>query len=201
MIRLGEPFAFERTRKDPEELRFLPEVQAILLGVERGGFEEAVIRMLILIAEARTSVRRDRLERAAKVLSQDEPFASLGLERRAALIHEQSVIVEFEPDLAVKALPQLLPNIEERRRAIEVVEYIAGAIEEMESSTIRMVQRFNSVLGLPFVALFWAERGSAAQRHGGAARGAGQRHDRDRSGGRGAEGGPIAARGGEGGRA
>ena len=90
MLRLGEAFAFQRTLKDPKMLRFLPEVQAILLGVDRGGFEEAVIRMLILMAGTRGSVRRDRLERSAKVLAHDEPFASLGAEKRAALIHEAS---------------------------------------------------------------------------------------------------------------
>ena len=78
MLRLGEKLAFERTRKDPKVLRYLPEVQAVLLSVDRGGFEEAVIRMLILMAESRATVRRDRLERSAKVLGHDEPFASLG---------------------------------------------------------------------------------------------------------------------------
>ncbi len=153
MIRFGEPFAFERTRKDPKKLRFLPEVQAILRGVDRGGFEEAVIRMLILLAESRATVRRDRLERSAKVLSHDEPFASLGPERRTALIHEQSVIVEFEPDLAVKTLPDLLPDKAERQKAIEVVEYIAGAVDEMEPKMIQMVERFRAALGLPGLAL------------------------------------------------
>src|SRR5208282_5389395 len=124
MLRLGEPFAFERARKDPKLLRFLPEVQQILLGVDRGGFEEAVIRMLILMAESRGTVRRDRLERSAKVLGHDEPFASLGAEKRAALIHEQSLIAEFERDRATETLPELLPDMEERQRAIEVVEYI-----------------------------------------------------------------------------
>jgi hypothetical protein len=83
MNRLAESHTFQRTRKDPKELRYLPEVQAILLGLARGGFEEAVIRMLILLAESRGSVRRDRLERSAKVLTKDEPFASLGPDRRA----------------------------------------------------------------------------------------------------------------------
>jgi hypothetical protein len=153
MLRLGHPFAFERTLKDPKKLRYLPEVQQILLNVDRGGFEEAVIRMLILMAESRGTVRRDRLERSAKVLGHDEPFASLGPERRAALIHEQSVIVEFESDLAVKTLPDLLPDMEERRRALDVVEFIAGAVEEMEPKTIQMVQRFRAALGLPGLAL------------------------------------------------
>ena len=74
---------FQRTRKDPQELRFLPEVQALLLGVERGGFAEAIIRMLIVLAQSRSSVRRSRLERFAHVFNCDEPFASLGAERRA----------------------------------------------------------------------------------------------------------------------
>ncbi len=149
---LGASHAFERTRKDPKELRFLPEVQAILLGVDRGGFEEAVIRMLILLAESRGSVRRDRLERSTKVLTKDEPFASLGGERRAALIREQSIIAEFEKDLAIDTLPALLPGSEERRKAIEVVEFIAGSLEEMEPHTLKTLQRFHAALGLPAIA-------------------------------------------------
>ena len=149
MLRLGEKIAFERTRKDPKMLRFLPEVQAILLGADRGGFEEAVIRMLILMAQSRATVRRDRLERSAKVLAHDEPFASLGAEKRAALIHEQSIVVEFERELAIRTLPELLPDRDDRLRAVEVVEYIAGAVEEMEPATMQLVQRFHSVLGLP----------------------------------------------------
>ena len=148
---IGASHAFTRTMKDPKELRFLPEVQAILLGIERGGSAEAVIRMLILLAESRGSVRRDRLERSSRVLTRDEPFASLGAERRAALIREQSIIAEFEPDRAIETLPTLLPGFEERRKAIEVVEYIAGSMEEMEPRTLKILQRFHAALGLPLI--------------------------------------------------
>ncbi len=149
---LGSSHAFERTRKDPKELRFLPEVQAILLGIDRGGFEEAVIRMLVLLAESRGSVRRDRLERSTKVLTKDEPFVSLGAERRAALIREQSIIAEFEKDRAIETLPDLLPRPEERRKAIEVVEFVVGPMEDMEPHTFKTLQRFHAVLGLPAIA-------------------------------------------------
>ena len=97
----------------------------------------------------RGSVRRDRLERSSKVLTTDEPFASLGAERRAALIREQSIIAEFEKDRAIQTLPDLLPGLEERRRAIEVVEFIAGPMEEMEPRTIKTLQKFHAALGLP----------------------------------------------------
>lgn len=149
---IGASHAFTRTLKDPKELRYLPEVQAVLLNIERGGFEEAVIRMLVLLAESRGAVRRDRLERSSKVLTKDEPFASLGSERRAALIREQSIIAEFEPDRAIATLPALLPDPEQRRKAIEVVEYIAGSMEEMEPNTLKILQRFHSALSLPLIA-------------------------------------------------
>ncbi len=149
MAWVGRTHNFQRTLKDPAELRFLPEVRAILHNIERGGFAEAVIRMLIVLAEARGSVRRSRLERSAHVLTHDEPFASLGTERRAELIHEQSVIVEFEKDLAIDALARLLPEMAGRLKAMGVVEFIAGALEEMEPNTIQALQRFRRVLGLP----------------------------------------------------
>jgi len=153
MNRLAATHAFERTRKDPKELRYLPEVQAAMLGLARGGLEEAVIRMLILLAESRGSVRRDRLERSAKVLTRDEPFASLAPERRAALIREQGILVQFEPDWAVAALPELLRDPEQRRKAMDVVEYIVGSYEEMEPATLKVLQRMHEVLELAPIAL------------------------------------------------
>jgi pimeloyl-ACP methyl ester carboxylesterase/tellurite resistance protein len=149
MAWVGRLQGYERTKKDPSQLKLLPNVQALLLGVERGGFAEAVIRMLVLLAESRGAVRRDRLERSAKVLNQDEPFAALGAERRAAIIQEQSIIAEYERDRGIDALAILLPGEAERSKALEVVEYIAGPIEEMEPETIKMLQRFRHALGLP----------------------------------------------------
>lgn len=149
MLSIGQSHAFQRARKDPSELRHLPEVELALMHVDRGGFAEAVIRMLLILAEARGSVRRSRLERSARVLTRDEPFRSLGSELRAKLIHEQTLIVEFEHDRAIEALSVLLGGQDERRKAIDVVENIAGPLEEMEPHTIHALQTFRRVLGLP----------------------------------------------------
>jgi pimeloyl-ACP methyl ester carboxylesterase len=149
MQRLGAPNAYQRKRLDPGELAHLPEVEEILLAIDRGGFEVAVIRMLILMAESRGAVRRDRLERSAKVLSRDEPFASLGAEKRSALIREQTIVVEFAPERAIQTLPDLLSDPGDRQRAIAVVEYIAGIVEEMEPQTIKTLEKMRAALGLP----------------------------------------------------
>ena len=137
-----------RTLKTNDELRALPAVQSALIHVDQGGFCEAVIRMLILLADSRGGIRRDRLERASKILTQDEPFKSLAPEERAMMLNEQKLIAEFAPDAAIEALPKLLKTQKDRKLAAQVVQYVPGALDEMAPHTMEMLQRFHHVLGL-----------------------------------------------------
>lgn len=144
----GRSHATRRTLKNPAELRALPEVRIALGHLEGGGFVEGVIRMLILLAESRGNVRRDRLERSAQVLAEDEPFSSISVDERARIIHEQTLIVTFAHDEAIEALKVLLPTQEERELALKVVQFIPGRIEEMAPHTLDLLQHLHGVLGV-----------------------------------------------------
>jgi hypothetical protein len=91
-------------------------------------------------------VRRDRLERSAQVLTQEEPFASLDPEQRAAIIRQQSIIVEFEREKSIECLPRLLPSAELRERALDVVHYVVGPLDEMAAESKKLLNRFEALL-------------------------------------------------------
>jgi pimeloyl-ACP methyl ester carboxylesterase len=145
----GHKHELRRTLKNEAELRALPEVQIALRSAGEGGFTDAVIRMLVLLAESRGNVRRDRLERSSALLSGSEPFRSLTSDQRKRIIDQQSLLVEFAPEQAIETLPLLLKTPEERALAARVVQYVPGAISEMAPHTLEMLQRFRHVLGLP----------------------------------------------------
>jgi len=145
----GHSHEARRTLKSAVELGHLPEVTHALAHLERGGLIEGVIRMLVLLAETRGTVRRDRLERSAQVLTRDEPFRSLSGEQRAMIIHEQSLVANYGGERAVTTLAKLLRSPAERDMASRVVRYIVGAIAEMSPDTLSMLQRFHTLLRLP----------------------------------------------------
>jgi tellurite resistance protein len=131
----------------PTDPYALAPVQDALDRIETGEFAEAVIRMLVLLARARGSVRRSRLQRSTEVLDATEPFASMKPKHRTRIIHRESIIASLEPDAALRALPRLLPLQEERSRAIELCFAIAGPAEEMSSPVVALFARFAEILG------------------------------------------------------
>ena len=131
-----------------EDLIRLPEVQAVLAKMRQGGFKEAVVRMMVLMAQSRGGVRRSRLERANEVVTRRAPFAVLSEEERNTLIHEQSLMVEVSPDDAMATLADLIADMKERRQAIDIIKYVAGPDDEMaEASKDRLAQLIRA-LGL-----------------------------------------------------
>jgi pimeloyl-ACP methyl ester carboxylesterase/tellurite resistance protein len=124
-----------------------PEVRQALARMAEGGYAEAVVRMMILLAQARGGVRRDRLVRSSAMMRETEPFASMTPEARQALIRTQTVISAMSPTEALETLPKLLPKAADRRRALAAVEGVAGPEAELGEAAVAMLLRLRTTLG------------------------------------------------------
>jgi hypothetical protein len=144
---LGERQSRRISGAPQEDLRSLVQVQDALDRIDQGGFAAGVIRMLIRLAHSRKEVRRSRLERSNQMLLSTEPFASMKPKARTRLIHRESLIVGFEPEAAIAALPTLIQGDVERREALDLCWTIAGPREEMSPETLEMLARLAAVLG------------------------------------------------------
>ncbi|WP_219764649.1 DUF3141 domain-containing protein [Neoroseomonas alba] len=131
-----------------ETLYEMPDVEAALQKIGQGGFAEAVIRMLVLMARSRGAVRESRLHRSNEILHSTPPFDTMDEAHRTQIIHQQTLAVDFEPEAAILALPALLPNAEDRVRALRLVEDIAGDPAEMSEPTVRMLARLREILAV-----------------------------------------------------
>lgn len=143
MMRLG---ASQQARPPEHNVGKLPQVRDAIQNAEAGGYKEAIVRMLILLARARGSVRRDRLERTNRLLHSRAPFDTMTADRRARLINEQNMIVEFAGEGAVTSLPVLLRDDVDRVRAVNLVFEIVGPMEEMDDRTTAMFKQLQSTL-------------------------------------------------------
>lgn len=143
MKRLG---AARHARPQAHDVSKFPHVQEAIEKAKLGGYAEGIVRMLILLARARGSVRRDRLERSDRLLHARPPFNSMTPESRSRMIYEQSLIVEFAGNEAITSLANILKDPTDRYRALNMVLDVAGPIADMDGPTIAMFKRLQGAL-------------------------------------------------------
>ncbi|HEX4886093.1 MAG TPA: hypothetical protein VFX05_18265, partial [Casimicrobiaceae bacterium] len=103
------------TRFDP---RGLPAVRQVLDDLEAGGAVEGFVRIGLLIAKAGGGRRRlSSMERVRELIAPAHLLDGVSEDEFRRLMHEETIIVEFEPARAKRALPRLLRASADRRHA------------------------------------------------------------------------------------
>lgn len=146
---IGEPRSDLPSDAPREDLRTLTSVQDALEHLDEGGFADGVIRMLIFLAHSRKAVRRSRIDRSNERLMTTEPFASMKPKARTRLVHKESLIVGYEPEEALAALPRLIPDAHERRLALSLCAQVVGPREAMSPETVDVLNRLALALEQP----------------------------------------------------
>jgi hypothetical protein len=128
------------------DVRQMPEVYLALSNINQGGLAEGVVRILHLLNGARGYVRRTRLERELIALGHSTLFPDMEHEDIVKLVHQQALIVDFEPKLAIDSLPILLNSADSQQKALKLVMEIAGPRDTMHPFALKMYGQIEDLL-------------------------------------------------------
>ncbi|QWE09428.1 DUF3141 domain-containing protein [Polynucleobacter ibericus] len=128
------------------DVRQMPEVHHALENVDKGGLAEGVVRILHLLNDARGYVRRTRLERELIALGHSKLFPDMDHEGIVKIVHQQALIVDFEPKLAMYTLPVLLNTQTAQKKALKLVMDIAGPRDTMHPFALKMYGQIEELL-------------------------------------------------------
>jgi len=113
--------------------------------IEQGGFPEAVARMLIAVIKKRGAIDRRSFLIAHEISEQRGDLPAISEADLHSLIAEQALLMQFDPEAALKALPRLLPSEAERERAVAIVARVMMLepdLSDPDSPAAKAVQKY-----------------------------------------------------------
>jgi hypothetical protein len=112
---------------------------------ERGGFPEAVARMLIAVIKRRGAIDRRSFLIAHELGEHRPDLPELSEAEVHALLARQAILMQLDPEAALRALPRLLPSKADRERAVALVArvmMVEPALSDPESPAAKMVRDY-----------------------------------------------------------
>jgi uncharacterized tellurite resistance protein B-like protein len=87
----------------------------------RGGFAEAVIRMILAVMLADRDLSRKEYELTGKLLKTHGRLRQIDRQQLQKIVREQARILQTDTRQAIETLPRLLPTDEQRRQAMALL--------------------------------------------------------------------------------
>ncbi len=135
----------QRPVPDPRELSL---VRDALAAVGTGGYPEAMAFIGALIGRGAGRIPIDRLGMVDRLVRGDKVLSRLPAEEIRRIRAEQAVIAELEPERGLQALPRLLADPADRRKALAAIDRAIAAVEPTPDQQV-LVERVRGVLGAP----------------------------------------------------
>ena len=134
------------------EARQLPVVQTALARIDQGGFAEAAARIGFLLQRNGEPMPLSRLEMRAE-LARDykDLLPAVSADEMRRIRGQQEIIVRFEPEKSLHALPKLLADPEDRRRMFSLLDAVLSdqRMQKIEPTAEQRLalDRISAVLG------------------------------------------------------
>lgn len=101
--------------------------QHIISIIEDGGVPAAIIRIFLLLIKTEGLTRANYFAAGVQLLKISESMKHLSDKEYSQLLHQQSIIVEYDPALALETLPELLKTKKDHTSVLKTVENVLQA--------------------------------------------------------------------------
>jgi len=128
-------------RFDP---RSVPAVRQVLDEIDHGGLPEAVVRAGMLIVKAGGGKRRlAQMEHARDLVAPTGILRGVSEDDLRRLLHEETIVVEFEPAEAKRSLPRLVHTLADRRKMHTLFDTLedGALVDERQRALIAELRR------------------------------------------------------------
>jgi len=132
--------------------RELPVVREALAAIDQGGYAEAVARCASLLRDKDRPLPLELLAARAEILADyGDLLPPMSRDAARRMRGEQEIIVEYEPEKALQALPALLADARDRKRLVALFERLLADARvpwaRMSAGQQEMLGRIRAVLG------------------------------------------------------
>jgi pimeloyl-ACP methyl ester carboxylesterase len=115
--------------------------------IEKGGFEEGVIRIVMALEDSEHVIDRDALYRDETLLVSGERLKTLDKKEFLRIAQEQSCILQVDEPGALKALGKLIVSPEDRQTALTMARKIIASDATVSKKRKAVLTRINRALG------------------------------------------------------
>ena len=137
-----------RARDEQAERTLAAKIEAIKTREEQGGFAEAVLRIMLAVAQAEHMFDARGFRLAQRIKQEHPELKRIPREQVRAAAKEEAFMLRFDQERALAALPLMLPTEEERREAVDIVRRIGYADGEITPESEAMLAKIERILGL-----------------------------------------------------
>lgn len=127
-----------------------------------GGVPEASLRIMLWLARRQPAVDAQRFRLAEKAITGSDIFAGLDSRQMRDALRQQFFLLMIDEDRAIAALPEMLPNEESRRAALDLVDKVAADIGGLSAEQKADLARLRDLL--PFAKPLAAPAAEPARR-------------------------------------
>lgn len=123
----GETPEQKKTRLRVEKQDLENDRKKWLDAMEKGGFAEGFVRIIVALADADQIFDRREFEAAEHIIMADDRLRKIKPDDFKRMVKEQSRILETDPELALSSLQKLLQTPQDRKMGIEIAQKITEA--------------------------------------------------------------------------